>query len=145
MTPVRPSGSIDVVIRNVVIHVANEQPLLADLFGIPAATDAGLLCTNLRMLDGKRPIFIDSIAATFFFPYRVIRFLEIPPGAIGRHAEEGGDVPVAVAVSEANAGADQRLPVLAIGPHDPEAGDAGTDGDADLDIDEDFLQRVRDI
>jgi hypothetical protein len=144
VTPTRPSGSIDAVIRNAVIHVANEQPLLADLFGIPAATDAGLLCTNLRMMDGKRPIFIDNITATFFFPYRVIRFLEIPPGAIGRHADEGGDVPVAVAASEAGTGdAGQRLPVLAIESGEP--AQQPSEVDPDLDIDEDFLQRVRDI
>ncbi len=132
------------MIRNVVIHVANEQPLLADLFGIPAAADAGLLCTNLRMMDGKRPVFIDNIAATFFFPYRVVRFLEIPPGAIARHVEEGGDAPVTIAASETSAvAADQRLPVAVADPGEAGPDTAGTDDD--LDIDEDFLQRVRDI
>jgi hypothetical protein len=134
------------VIRNVVIHVANEQPLLADLFGVPTASDAGLLCTNLRMMDGKRPVFIDEIAATFFFPYHVVRFLEIPPGAVARHVEEGGDASGAVTAQAAHpGGADQLLPVLALGPAEPEAGNGGTDDDADLDIDEDFLKRVRDI
>ncbi len=134
------------MIRHVVLHVANEQPLLADLFSVPAATDAGLLCTNLRMMDGKRPIFIDSIAGTFFFPYRVIRFLEIPPGAIERHVEEGGDAPVAIAMSESATGDDeQRLPVLAVGPGGPEQDAGGEDLDTDLGIDEDFLKRVRDI
>lgn len=146
MTRLRQSGSINDVIRHVVIHVANEQPLLADLFGIPAATDAGLLCTNLRMMDGKRPIFIDNIAATFFFPYRVIRFLEIPAGAIPRHVEEGGDAPVAFAESEPAPGAaEERLPVLAVGPGEPEQDAGDADVGPDLDIDEDFLQRIRDI
>ena len=43
------------MIRNAIIHVQNEQPLLADLYEMPSALDQGLLCTNLRMLDGKRP------------------------------------------------------------------------------------------
>lgn len=134
------------MIRNVVIHVANEQPLLADLFGIPVATDAGLLCTNLRMMDGKRPVFIDNIAATFFFPYRVIRFLEIPPGAIDRHATEGGDAPVSTTpVADDPADPEQRLPVLATGAGEPGPGGVRMDDDLDLDIDETFLQRVRDI
>ncbi len=134
------------MIRNVVIHVANEQPLLADLFGIPAATDAGLLCSNLRMMDGKRPIFIDNIAATFFFPYRVIRFLEIPPGAIERHGAEAGDAPAATSAQDAYpVDPEQRLPVLAVGSGEPEPGSGGMDEDLDLDIDESFLQRVRDI
>ena len=68
------------MIRSVRIHVNNEQPLLADLFGLPTATDAGLLCTNVRTLDGKQPVFIDRTEATFFFPYHVIRFIEIARG-----------------------------------------------------------------
>ncbi|HEY4754165.1 MAG TPA: hypothetical protein VIH37_12830, partial [Candidatus Limnocylindrales bacterium] len=78
------------MIRNVVVHISNEQPLLADLFDLPASTDAGLLCTNLRSMDGKRPVFVDTIESTFFFPYHVIRFLEVPTGALERHAAQGG-------------------------------------------------------
>jgi hypothetical protein len=66
------------VIKNVCIHVENEQPLLADLFDLPSSDDAGLLCTNVRTMDGKRPVFIDQTGSTFFFPYHVVRFLEIP-------------------------------------------------------------------
>lgn len=138
------------MIRNVVIHVSNEQPLLADLFGIPTASDAGLLCTNLRMMDGKRPVFIDTITATFFFPYLVIRFLEIPPGAIDRHWAELGVDPASAAAqpgAAAGAGAAQptgtRLPVLSTEP--PPAEPPEGEIELDLDIDEGFLQRVRDI
>lgn len=146
------------MIRNVVIHVTNEQPLLADLYGVPTAADAGLLCTNLRMMDGKRPIFIDSSVATFFFPYLVIRFLEIPPGALERHAAEGGDMAgfagarTGIRASGDNGAAplpidgdpDSLLPVAVGGPGEAPAEDE-LDLDLDLDIDEGFLQRVRDI
>ena len=44
------------MIRNVVIHMANEQPLLADLFDLPSPADAGLVCTNVRQIDGKKPV-----------------------------------------------------------------------------------------
>ena len=142
------------MIRNVCIHVANEQPLLADLFDVPTAADAGLLCTNLRMMDGKRPVFIDSIEATFFFPYHVVRFIEIPEGALAGHATAapGGErrrVPEAQRRAGDNGGgssADEapldlpelRLPV-------PVASPDGDDGDLELEIDEGFLQRIRDI
>ena len=141
------------MIRNAVIHAANEQPLLAELYGVPAAADAGLLCTNVRMMDGKRPIFIDSSAATFFFPYHVIRFLEIPPESMARHAAEGGDLPgtaqaVAAAAAAAAAGIpndpESLLPVAVGGPAEAPAEDE-LDLDIELDIDEGFLQRVRDI
>jgi hypothetical protein len=141
------------VIRNACIHVANEQPLLADLFDVPTAADAGLLCTNLRMMDGKRPVFIDAIDATFFFPYHVIRFIEIPVGAVEAHAPEpaAGRAPSPRTVGRGNARgngravpeaaelAETRLPVPVQDP-EPEP-----DGDTELEIDEGFLQRIRDI
>jgi hypothetical protein len=149
------------VIRNACIHVANEQPLLADLFDVPTAADAGLLCTNLRMMDGKRPVFIDAIDATFFFPYHVIRFIEIPAGALEAHVPRPATGPKVHrtagpdsgrgngrghggadgrAVSEVAEPSDTRLPVPAQEFPEPEA-----DGDTDLEIDEGFLRRIRDI
>ena len=78
------------MIRNAVIHMFNEQPLLADLFEMPTAADVGLLCTNLRTLNGKRPVFVDRIESIFLLPLSQIRFLEIPPGAAGG-PEVGGE------------------------------------------------------
>ena len=133
------------MIRSVAIHILNEQPLLADLFDLPAATDAGLMCTNLRAMDGKRPVFIDKIESVFFFPYRVIRFLEIPPSAIERHRAEGGRMDLGAASSWA-AGTLSPEPALPL-----QAGTlTGEDehaGGSDLgeEIDEDFLRRIRDI
>jgi hypothetical protein len=142
------------VIRNVVVHIINEQPLLADLYDVPSASDAGLLCTNLRSMDGKRPVFIDRIENTFFFPYRAIRFLEITSGALERHRAESGagapavsaapdsaapGVPVGAAPEEGQPGS--TLPaVIEVG-----AGDQGQDLDLGEEIDEDFLRRIRDI
>ncbi len=112
------------MIRNAILHLNNEQPLLADLFELPGNNDVGLRCTNLRMMNGKRPVFVDEIASIFFFPYLHIRFVEIPPAAA---AETGLPMPVPVAV-----GADEELP----------AGDEA-DGIEEIEIDEDFLRRVR--
>ena len=138
-------GDDDPVIRNVVIHVMNEQPLVADLYAMPAASDAGLVCTNVRMIDGKQPTFIERSSSTFFFPYLVIRFIEVPEGALGRHVAEGGSdgataMYEAAAVQEDRA---NRMPVVVL-----TAGEGADDdgrGDVDLEIDEDFLQRIRDI
>ena len=135
------------VIRNVVIHLQNEQPLLADLYGIPNPTDVGLLCTNLRMMDGKRPVFVDEIRSTFFFPYHVMRFLEVPPEELAKHQASGGGTPsfASAGPAVAQAGDEARLPVVVGGPGDG-AGEPDLDSlEIELDIDEDFLQRVRDI
>ena len=122
-----PAGHSRAVIRNVVLHINNEQPLLADLYEAPAPGDVGLRCTNLRQLNGKRPVFVDDMRSVFFFPYLHIRFVEIPPAAM--------------------AGADSSLATI-----DDEVEDTGPRGrgappppepEADLEIDEDFLRRVR--
>jgi len=142
------------VIRNVAIHLANEQPLVADLYAVPSAADSGLLCTNLRMVDGKRPVFIDAITSTFFFPYHLVRFLEIPPGELAKHQASGGASPELAAghrvdspveVLDLPVDSEERLPVVVGGPDDGAAAGELDDLEIELDIDEDFLQRVRDI
>jgi len=103
------------VIRNAVIHILNEQPLLADLFDLPSSSDVGLRCTNLRTLSGTRPIFVDSSESTFFFPYLNIRFIEVPPAGNALAAVRVADQPAAEEDAD-----------------EPE-----------LEIDEDFLRRIR--
>jgi hypothetical protein len=115
------------VIRNVVLHLANEQPLVADLFELPTPGDVGMRCTNLRSLDGKKPIFVDDSTSIFFFPYHRMSFLEVPPrSAVGTELGDLAPVPVAVSAPAAGGGAD---------PED----------DGDLEIDEDFLRKIREI
>jgi len=135
------------VIRNVAIHLANEQPLVADLYTVPSAADSGLLCTNLRMVDGKRPVFIDAITSTFFFPYHLVRFLEIPPGELAKHQASGGAAPEVAGRESLDLPVDpeERLPVVVGGPDDGAGADDLENLEIELDIDEDFLQRVRDI
>lgn len=115
------------MIRNAVLHINNEQPLLADLFELPAAGDLGLRCTNLRTLNGKRPVFADDSASVFFFPMVHMRFVEIPPASLA-DTDLPMPVPVAVTAEAAEAG---------------EAPDADLDGE--LEIDEDFLRRIREV
>jgi hypothetical protein len=66
------------MIRDAVLHLMNEQPLVADLPTMPSPGDVTLHCTNLRTLNRKRPVFVDNVAATFIVPYAQIRFVEIP-------------------------------------------------------------------
>ena len=112
------------VIRNAVIHIANEQPLLADLYEMPTAADVSLVCTNIRMLDGKKPIFVDHSNSVFVFPYATIRFLELMAGS---------------ATGLGDATGDDLVPVESNG-HAAAPGD-----DADLELDEDFLRRIREV
>jgi hypothetical protein len=112
------------MIRNVVLHLNNEQPVVVDLFELPKAIDLGVRCTNMKTLDGKRPVFIDDTNAVFFFPYLHVRFVEIPPRSL-----VGTELEVAVEVA---------VPVAA-----PAA--ESLDDDENLEIDEDFLRRIREV
>ena len=99
-----------------ILHLLNDQPLAVDLVEMPSPADVTVICTNLRTIDGKKPVFIDFATSTFAFPMAAIRFVEIPTGV--------ADADRARAAAEA-----------AAAEHADE-----TD---DLEIDEDFLRRVR--
>jgi hypothetical protein len=116
------------MIRNACIHLNGEQPMLADLFELPATSDVTLRCTNLRTMNGKRPIFADDSASIFYFPMIHIRFVEVPPAAMAGGGVAGGSMPMPVPV--AMPAGSQLEP----GPLEDEL---------DLEIDEDFLRRVR--
>ena len=105
------------MIRGAIVHLLNEQPVVVDLLEMPTPSDTGLLCTNIRTLDGKKPIFVDFVDSVLFFPYLNVRFLEIPKASVG------------------GAPADQVAAAQAPGP--------AADEDEDLEIDEDFLRRIR--
>jgi len=91
----------------------SDQPLSVELLEEPKPSDIAIVCTNVRTIDGKRPVFIDFSSSTFVFPMSMIRFVEIPTGT--------GDAGRYAALPSAD---------------EPEEAE-------DLEIDEDFLRRVR--
>ncbi len=103
------------MIRDAVLHLLNEQPLLVDVFETPLPGDSVLVCTNLRTMSKTRPIFADRLESTFVFPYAQIRFVELPAGATAKAPVEPG---------------------LAVQLAEP---------DLELELDENFLRRVRDL
>jgi hypothetical protein len=97
-----------------ILHMTNDQPLSVELLEMPTPGDIAVVCTNLRTIDGKKPVFIDFASSTFVFPMSHIRFVEVLQAA-----------------DEAARSAAMLGPV-------------GVEADeADLEIDEDFLRRVR--
>jgi hypothetical protein len=111
------------VIRNSVIHINNEQPILADLYVMPTPADVSLVCTNVRMLDGKKPIFVDRSDSFFVFPYLSIRFIEIMASSATQLPE----------LDSGNGLEAATEPVVDLEP-EPE-----------LELDEDFLRRIREV
>ena len=98
-----------------ILHLQSDQPLSVDLVEMPKPSDLTVVCTNVRTVDGKKPVMIDYTTSTFVFPMAMVRFVEIP-----RAADE----------------AEGAKPSLAA------VGDEETD---DLEIDEDFLRRIREV
>jgi hypothetical protein len=97
-----------------ILHMPNDQPLAVELLEMPTPADVAVVCTNVRTVDGKRPVFIDFSDSTFVFPVNTIRFLEIPR-----------------TTAEAERAASTAA--TAIRPEEPD----------ELEIDEDFLRKVR--
>ena len=97
-----------------ILHLMNDQPLSVDLLEEPKPSDLAVVCTNVRTIDGKRPVFIDFSNSTFVFPMAMIRFVEVPQAG-AEHERSAGLVALSDETEEAD----------------------------DLEIDEDFLRRVR--
>jgi hypothetical protein len=114
-----------VVIRDVVLHVNGEQPMRADLFEFPEADAVLLRCTNLRTLNNTRPVFVDDLNSIFFFPMLHLRFIEVLP-------KSQAEANLALAPGET------PIPMYAPPQAPPEP-----EPEEDLEIDEDFLRKVR--
>ena len=104
------------LLRGAVIHLNNEQPVVADLFELPTARDVAVICTNMRTQDGKRPIFIDHTESVFVIPLAYVRFIELPGAITAEESADGG----------------------------PGRSRTGAPAESEIEIDEEFLRRIRD-
>ncbi len=121
------------MIRDAVIHMQNEQPLVCDLREMPDARDLGLLCTNLRLVDGRKPTFIDATDSWFVIPYHIIRFVELPLSSV--EAGERLALPAGRIVERSDDEEDEE---------DLEDGEDADEGELD-DASEELLQRIREV
>jgi hypothetical protein len=63
----------------VILHIANADPILADMDEIPDPNASYVLCSNARARDGKQLHYIDAEAVRFMFPWHRISFIETLP------------------------------------------------------------------
>ena len=70
------------MIRDVVLHMQGDQPMVADIESLPTADDNTLVCTNLRTIEKRKPLSVDHTDSVFIIPLMFIRFIEIPRAAI---------------------------------------------------------------
>src|ERR1035437_6744388 len=93
------------MLRDVIVHILNEQPILADLVKDPTPTDVALICSKLRTMGGKKPVFIDKTDSTFVLPLAHVRFVEIPRASVAASEAERATLPDK---ASAGAGADDH-------------------------------------
>ena len=99
------------MLRNAIIHVANDQPFLADLVEEPGPNDVSLVCRNVRTMNGKKPVFVDYADSTFVMPISQVRFIEIPARAYSEEDRPDGDSEIEeIPVRLASRGRRKRAP-----------------------------------
>jgi hypothetical protein len=76
------------IIRNVVVHINNEQPIIVDLMAEPTPSDVALVCRNVRSLAGKKPIFVNAPDSTFVIPLAHVHVVELPQASLEAFAAE---------------------------------------------------------
>jgi len=64
----------------VVIHLNNEDPVLADMDKMPDPTHLSVTFTNPRRRDGKPLPYVTEGAQYFVFPWSRISFIEVMGG-----------------------------------------------------------------
>jgi len=134
------------MIRNVVLHIQGELPMKADIESLPTAADAGLLCTNLRTMEGRKPISTEFLDSVFLMPYNVIRFIEIPRESIHSAGLDTDLPPQPVELpAEAVAVPDDTHVIVTPAPTAPPAEEAApADEEVEhLEPDAELLRRIR--
>lgn len=67
--------------RTVVVHIAGEDPMVAELEQMPAAGDTFVVLTNPRRRDGKAIPNVTYGAQSFLYPFHRITFIEFMDAA----------------------------------------------------------------
>lgn len=63
----------------ILIHLLNEDPLVAELDELPSPQDQILTVNNPRRRDGKELPFVEPDVQTLIFPWNRITFIEVMP------------------------------------------------------------------
>jgi hypothetical protein len=70
--------------HTVIIHLANEDPIVAEIEELPDPTATCISCTEPRRRDGKPVHYISPEAGIVLFPWSRITFIEVMSGPADR-------------------------------------------------------------
>ena len=65
----------------IIIHVANEEPVLGEIENLPEPNDQVIIVSNPRKRDGKELHYIEDEVTTMIVPWHRINFIEVLPSA----------------------------------------------------------------
>lgn len=65
--------------KTIILHIAGEDPVLADIDQEPQPTDAFIKVTNMRKRDGKEVPYLAAGVQAVIFPWHRVTFIEIMP------------------------------------------------------------------
>ncbi|MBI1802752.1 MAG: hypothetical protein HY259_13020 [Chloroflexi bacterium] len=68
----------------IILHLPNEDPILAEMEDLPKPGDSSVIVTNMRKRDGGRLTYIDGEAEQFILPWHRITFIEVLPSEAER-------------------------------------------------------------
>ncbi|GAC1359513.1 MAG: hypothetical protein NVS4B8_24170 [Herpetosiphon sp.] len=65
--------------RTVILHIANEDPVVCEMEREPQPSDNFVVVTNVRRRDGKDVAYISSACTGVLFPWAKVTFIEFMP------------------------------------------------------------------
>ena len=63
----------------VVLHISNSEPVLAEIEELPSTSDTMIKILNPRQRDGKDLHYVSSNVVTVYWPIDKLSFIEILP------------------------------------------------------------------
>ena len=61
----------------IILHMMNEDPILAEMEGLPDPTHQSIVVYNPRRRDGRTLHYVTEGATSFIFPLARVSFIEI--------------------------------------------------------------------
>jgi hypothetical protein len=65
--------------HTVIIHIANDDPIVGEIEALPTANDTVVMVQNPRRRDGKDVHYLSNDVLTVIWPINMISFIEIMP------------------------------------------------------------------
>jgi hypothetical protein len=66
---------------SIIVHIANEEPVVCEVETLPGATDQVVIVHNPRRRDGMDLHYLEEDVSTMIIPFRRINFIQILPSA----------------------------------------------------------------